>query len=100
MRQVMVRYTTRPERAEENASLIRSVFNALKAKAPAGLSYSSYQLDDGVTFVHIASMNDAESNPLQELPEFRAFTAGVKERCEVLPVTTVLHEVGSYSAGH
>ena len=27
-----------------------------------------------------------------------AFTAGVKERCEVPPVTTTLREVGSYSA--
>lgn len=100
MKQVMVRYTTRPERSEENASLIREVFAALQASAPAGLTYASYRLDDGVSFVHIASMHDAEHNPLQALVEFRAFTAGVKERCEVQPVTTVLHEVGSYSSSH
>jgi hypothetical protein len=94
----MVRYTTRADRAEENAALIRAVFEALRASAPAGLTYSSYRLDDGVSFVHIASMNDAANNPLQALAEFKAFTAGIKDRCDVPPVTTVLHEVGSYSA--
>jgi len=98
VRQVMVRYTTRADRAEENAALIRGVFEALRASATAGLTYSSYRLDDGVGFVHIASMNDAANNPLQALAEFKAFTAGIKDRCDVPPVTTVLHEVGSYSA--
>jgi hypothetical protein len=93
----MVRYTTRPDRADENAALIREVFEALRASAPAGLTYSSYRLDDGVSFVHIASMDDAANNPLQALAQFKTFTAGIKDRCEVLPVTTVLHEVGSYS---
>ena len=97
MRQVMVRYTTRADRAEENAGLIREVFQSLRAAAPAGLTYASYRLDDGVSFVHIASMDDAANNPLQALAAFKAFTAGVKDRCDVAPVTSVLHEVGSYS---
>jgi hypothetical protein len=97
VRQVMVRYTTRADRAEENAALIRDVFEALRASAPAGLTYSSYRLDDGVSFVHIASMDDAANNPLTTLAQFRAFTAGIKDRCDVPPVTSVLHEVGSYS---
>jgi hypothetical protein len=45
-------------------------------------------------------MGEAANNLVQALPEFRAFTAGIKDRCEVLPVTTVLHEVGRYSSGH
>ena len=97
MRQVMVRYTTRADRAEENAGLIREVFESLRAAAPAGLTYASYRLDDGVSFVHIASMDHAPNNPLQALAAFKAFTAGVEDRCEVAPVTSVLHEVGSYS---
>ena len=96
----MVRYTTRADRAEENAARIRDVFDALHATAPAGLTYSSYRLDDGVSFVHIASMDDATNNPLQALGAFKAFTAGIKERCDAPPVTTVLHEVGSYQGTH
>jgi hypothetical protein len=98
MRHVMVRYTVRKEQAAENARLVREVFAALKRTAPPGLTYSTYRLEDEVTFVHIASMIAGVDNPLQQLKEFKAFTAGVKERCEVLPVTTILHEIGSYSA--
>jgi hypothetical protein len=97
MRQVMVRYTTRADQAEENARLIRDVFESLRQTAPLGITYASYRLDDGVSFVHIASIDDPANNPLQSLPAFKAFTAGVNDRCEVAPVTSVLHEVGSYS---
>jgi hypothetical protein len=92
----MVRYTVRPECADENARLIREVFATLEREAPAGLSYASYRLDDGVSFMHIATMHDEHHNPLQALPEFRAFTAGIRERCTVPPATTVLNEIGNY----
>ena len=97
MRQVMVQYTTRADRADENAQLIREVFESLRKSAPAGITYASYRLDDGVSFVHIASIDDPANNPLQNLAAFKAFTAEIKNRCEVAPVTFVLHEVGSYS---
>ena len=97
MRQIMVRYTTRADRAEENATLIREVFESLRKTAPAGISYASYRLEDGVSFVHIASTDDPATNPLQSLAAFKAFTAGVKDRCDVAPVTSVLHELGSYT---
>src|SRR4051812_48531931 len=88
MKHVMVRYTVRPDQAAENTRLIGEVFGALSRSAPPGLAYSSYTLDDGVTFVHVASMFHPESNPLNQLAEFKAFTAGVKERCAIPPVTT------------
>jgi hypothetical protein len=53
MKQVLVRYTTRVDRAEENAQLIREVFDSLRKTAPAGIRYASYRLDDGVSFIHI-----------------------------------------------
>lgn len=100
MRTLMVRYTTRPDQAEENARLIKEVFAALNRAAPPGLTYAAYRLDDGVSFVHVATVADPANNPLQQLAEFKAFTAGVKERCEVPPASSVLHEVGSYGAVH
>lgn len=98
MRTLMVRYTTRPDQAEENARLIKEVFAALNRTAPAGLTYAAYRLDDGVSFVHIATVADPANNPLQQLAEFKAFTAGVKGRCEVPPVSSVLQEMGSYES--
>jgi hypothetical protein len=94
----MVRYTVRADQAQENARLIGEVFAALRRTTPPGLAYSAYTLEDGVSFVHVASMSDGANNPLQQLAEFKAFTAGVKERCEIPPVTTTLREVGSYSS--
>ena len=98
MRHVMVRYTTRADRADENARLIAEVFESLRRTAPPGITYASYRLDDGVSFVHVASVDDPDNNPLRQLAAFQAFTAGIKDRCDVPPVTSVLQEVGCYPA--
>jgi hypothetical protein len=50
-----------------------------------------------VSFIHIASIDDPVNNPLQNLAAFKAFTANIKDRCDVAPETLVLNEVGSYS---
>ena len=54
MRQVMVRYKVKPERAAENEELVRAVYDELHRTEPAGLRYATFQLDDGVSFVHLA----------------------------------------------
>ena len=96
-RQVMVRYKTKPGRAAENEDFIKKVFAALDATRPPGIQYSSYKLADGVSFVHIASYEIEDgNNPLTSIPEFRAFTIGVKDRCEEQPVTVQMTVVGSY----
>lgn len=98
MKHVMVRYTVRPESAEENVRLIRQVFDKLRQNAPDGLSYASYRLDDGVTFVHVASVADGDNHPLRQLSEFNAFTSTIRDRTDVAPVATTLHEVGRYTS--
>jgi len=95
MRQVMVRYKVKPDRVEENEQLVRAVYEELAGSAPAGLRYATFRLDDGVSFVHIASV-EGEHNPLAETEAFARFQADVRDRCEELPVVTELHEVGSY----
>jgi hypothetical protein len=95
MRQVMVRYTVKPDRAAENEELIRAVYDELAATAPTGLRYATYRLDDGVSFVHVASAED-DDNALAESAAFARFQAGVRDRCDVQPVVTELHEVGAY----
>ena len=48
-------------------------------------------------FAHIVSHEEADgSNALTSLPAFKAFSAGVKERCVDPPVRVDLTEIGSY----
>ncbi len=97
MKRVMVRYKVKADRAAENESYIAKVFEQLKSESPPGLRYASFKLDDGVSFVHIASIETPDgSNPLGERSAFKAFTAQIKERCEEPPVAASLTEVGSY----
>ena len=95
MRQVMVRYKVKPDRAEENEQLVRAVYDELAATEPGGLRYATFRLDDGVSFVHIATV-EGDRNPLAEVEAFTRFQADVRDRCEEPPVVTELHEVGSY----
>jgi hypothetical protein len=95
MRQVMVRYKVKPDRAEENEQLVRAVYDELADRGPEGLRYATFRLDDGVSFVHIASV-EGEHNTLAESQAFARFQADVRDRCEEPPVVTELHAVGSY----
>ena len=94
---VIVRYRTRPEAAEDNAVLIENVFSALAELDPGGLEYTAYQLDDGVTFVHVARLS-GRSNPLVTLPAFAEFQRGLTQRCVGPPVPSGATTVGSYGA--
>jgi hypothetical protein len=93
---MMVRYTVKEGRAEENRGYIERVFAELASAMPPGLRYASFRLDDGVSFVHLVSHESADGDQLRAQPAFQAFLAGLGDRCEGKPVTTPLHEVGSY----
>jgi hypothetical protein len=97
MRRVMVRYRVKADRAAENETYVKKVFEQLERERPTGVRYATFKLDDGVSFVHIASIqSEGGANPLTELSAFKAFTADIKDRCEEPPVTVKLNEVGSY----
>jgi hypothetical protein len=93
----MVRYKLKADRVSENERYVTQVFEELRRLAPPGLRYATFRLDDGVSFVHIVSHEAGEvGNALTSLPAFKAFTAGIRDRCEEMPVTVQLNEVGSY----
>jgi hypothetical protein len=96
MRTIMVRYKTSEGHANANEALVRAVFDELRSRAPVGLRYASYRLADGVTFVHIATLETPDENPLVVLPSFKAFQKELKDRCVEPPVVTELSVVGSY----
>jgi hypothetical protein len=97
MKTIMVRYKTSSEATgDTNATLVRAVFEELRTRAPGGIRYTSYRLADGVTFIHIASVETRGDNPLTALPAFKAFQAQLKDRCVEAPVVTDLSVVGTY----
>lgn len=95
MRRVMVSYKVKPSRVEEHEGLIRAVFAELAETAPDGLRYAAFKKPDGVSFVHVAFV-DAETNPLDAIKAFKAFTARIGERCDEPPVAVDLVEVGAF----
>jgi hypothetical protein len=96
MKQVIVRYKVKPDRAKENEALVRAVYDELRRTKPEGLRYGTFKLDDGVSFVHIAATEGDGPDPLPKLAAFQAFQEDIAERCDEPPVVTQLHEVGSF----
>lgn len=97
MRRVIVQYKLLPERVEENVRHVEAVYAQLAAERPGGLRYATFKLPDGVSFLHVASVESADGqNPLVALEAFRQFTASIAERCVEPPVSRELTEIGSY----
>ena len=96
MSRTIVRYETRPERADENQRLIEKVFAQLAELAPAGLRYATFRLDDGVTFVHVVDQDGDGPSPLASVPAFEEFTSGIAGRTVAAPKAHAAALVGSY----
>ena len=98
MTPVMVRYRVKPDRVAENERYIKKVFEQLDDERPNGLSYASFKLGDGVSFMHIVSDATDQGGRLSGFPAFREFTAAIAERCDEPPVVTRLEKIGSFRA--
>jgi hypothetical protein len=95
MKTTTVRYKVKPERVAENEELIRAVYEELAQTKPDGLHYATFRLDDGVSFLHVASV-EAGQAPLGKVEAFQRFTANIAERCDEPPVATTVEKIGSY----
>ena len=94
---MMVRYKVKADKAQENIDYIQNVFRALNEAKPENFRYASFQLDDGLTFVHIASIETGDgSNPLPEFDEFKAFRIDLASRCDEPPVSSAIETLGNY----
>ena len=96
MRQVMVRYKVKPDRAAENEALVRAVYEELRDSAPEGLRYATYVLADGVSFVHLATVEEGAGEVLPGLAAFQRFQDGIADRCDDPPHVAELREIGAY----
>lgn len=98
MRRVfLLRYKTKAEYAVENETLVRQLFEEIHQVQPSGISYSTFVLDDGLTFINIvATETDAGLGPLGQLEAYRRIQQGKYDRFDELPEATELHELGTY----
>ena len=97
MERVLVTYKVKPDRVGENEELVKAVYEELRQINDAGIHYATFKLNDGQTFVHIASFESMDKQPvLTESSAFKAFQENLKDRCEVPPDPQKLNEVDSY----
>ena len=93
----MVTYRVKDGRADENAAYVRDVMADLAARAAEGVTYSVYQLDDGVTFLHVVD-ELVDEGALQASEAFQRFTATLLEdRCAATPELRTMTLVGRYA---
>ena len=94
---VMVTYTVKPDRVEENEELVRAVYAGLREIGDPDIRYATFKKEDGVTFVHLAFFPSAATQAvLSNSPAFQAFQAGLRERCDVPPNPQPLEPIGSF----
>jgi hypothetical protein len=98
MKKTFVRYKVKAAHVAENETLVKEVYKQLHELKPEGFHYKTLKLPDGVSFVHIAFADTEEANAaFGKLPAFKNFQAGIKERCDELPVVSAVTEIGSYN---
>lgn len=95
MRRVMVRYTVKPDQVAANEQLVRDVYEELADLQPDDFHYATFKMEDGVSFVHIATQ-EGDHNPLGDMAAFQRFQQDIRDRCDGPPVATRLEEVGSF----
>jgi hypothetical protein len=93
---VVVQYRTKPERADENGALVEKVFAQLNTEKPDGFHYATFRLADGVTFVHVASVEGDGINPLSTSSAFAEFQRAIDDRVNDGPHPSAATLVGSY----
>ncbi|TIT45046.1 MAG: hypothetical protein E5W75_24620 [Mesorhizobium sp.] len=100
MKHHLIRYKTKPDRANENERLVKAVFEELRGKSPDGVRYMTWRSGDG-TFVHLVEIEtDEHADIIPGLAAFGAFQNGIRDRCIDPPHRDVMTVVGHYRMLH
>jgi len=94
MNRRLIRYTTKPGRADENQRLIEAVFLELREARPDGVRYMVLRMADD-SFAHFVELGGT-ANPLQTLEAFRKFSGTAGERALEPPVASEVTVIGDY----
>jgi hypothetical protein len=100
MKHTMVTYTVKPGREQENAALVRAVFEELAETRPTGFRYAVFQLPGTRQFVHLYTDEGGTSGGLQQLSAFQAFAADAQDRHEQPAAFTQPELIGDYGTFH
>jgi len=92
---VMVRYEVKPGQVADNEELVRGVYDELGETRPTWLRYATFVQEDGVSFVHLAVI-DEERGQLRDVAAFRRFREGLADRLVAPHANTPLRQVGGY----
>jgi hypothetical protein len=93
---MMFRAQVKEEHVVELEAAAKQVFSALEEAPPEGIRYAASKLPDGVTFVILLGLEGAE-NPLNSVPEYRAFLGRLKDWLVAPASQEPLTVVGSYN---
>ena len=98
MERLMVTYKVKADRVEENEQLVKAVYEGLRQINDPDIHYATFKLNDGQTFVHIASFASMDKQPiLTESKAFKTFQENLKDRCEIPPDPQKLNEIATYN---
>ena len=96
MRHTIVTYTVKPGREQENAALVRAVFEELAQSQPSGFRYAVFWAADSREFIHLYTDEGAAPGALQQLSAFQAFVDGAADRHEQPATFKEFELVGAY----
>jgi hypothetical protein len=92
----LIRYRTRPERADSNQALVQTVFAELRARQVEGLRYLVLRAP-GETFLHLVTVEPGNDTArLTSLPSFQEFQREIRERCLEQPEPGEVTIVGNH----
>jgi hypothetical protein len=95
MSHTIVTYTVKPGREEENAALVRAVFDELAQTKPEGLRYAVFHRPDTRQFVHLYT-DEGSPTGVSGLDSFKAFVAEAADRHEQPATATQAELIGDY----
>lgn len=95
MPDVMINYKVKRDQIAHHLELLRAVYDELEAIQLKDLRWTTFRLDDDVSFVDLVAGNGPPGR-LSQLPAFRRYRTTLDERCDEPPVLTELHAVHSF----
>lgn len=93
----MIKWKIKPDQVQLELELLAAVYEELQTRQPGNLDYSTFQLDDGVTFMAYANM-PMGLGVLGDLRAFHRYRATLDARCDEAPIVTQLGEIGLYTS--
>lgn len=96
MSAMLLRTRVKAEKAAEVEAAVRVLFAALDEARPHGVRYSSYRLQDGVTYVVVLQIEEGIDNPLPKVPEFLEFQENLRGWLAEPPAPEQLTVIGDY----